>query len=166
MTRDAVPAVTPEEAVARAFRAFFARDAERLIAFADHGSLIDYASRVTASATAESGVASPEELIAAALSKFPPVVGTMSIDTFGHVSERPEIAHVVYRLTIQTPSGPAAFFPEPQLATVKLEAGNWRLVLDPWADAGIPGFRTVIWWDEGSEASSALPPQDSVREHE
>jgi hypothetical protein len=162
---------TPERAVADAFAAFRRRDGARLSAVATRDSIRALATRTApkpdtddfAPSTGPKGELTDSQaasVLGTAKARIPEF-GTDRVRCLivGHVLEPPDLAQVVFRVAYEIPGrGIAPMPPEPQIATTQFVAGEWKLVLDEWADVGMPGFRNVIWWvDETptTEAASA-----------
>lgn len=84
------------------------------------------------------------------------ITAVMRCRPLGHVLESPTLAHVVFRITYMLPDGNVADMPpEPQVATLEREGETWRLSLDEWSHAGIPGLRNAMWHNEDSASIGA-----------
>jgi len=154
---------TPERAVADAFAAFRYRDGARLAATATRASIRALDRRVAPApdtgdsrprpgSTGELTDSEAAAMLGHALARVPEF-GTDRVRCLivGHVLDSPDVAQVVIRVAYEVPGqGIAPMPPEPQIATTQLIDGEWKLVLDEWADVGMPGFRNVIWWVDES----------------
>jgi hypothetical protein len=162
---------TPERAVADAFGALRRRDGARLAAVATRASIRALAARVVPKldpgdfrlSTGSKGELTDRQaasVLGSAIARIPEF-GTDQVRCLivGHVVESPDIAQVVFRVAYELPGqGIAPMPPEPQIATTQLVDGEWKLVLDEWADVGMPGFRNVIWWVDETPTTEAAPP--------
>jgi hypothetical protein len=58
----------------------------------------------------------------------------------------PGLAHVVCRLDFEFPGQDSVEVSPLEIATTQLIGGEWKLILDEWADVGLPGFRNIVFW--------------------
>jgi hypothetical protein len=163
------PVGSPERAVVDAFAAFQHRDglglariatADSLLAFAvcaRHAARRASARRAEDGSTGEPGSDSAETLIQRAAMSIPrSFLDSVRCAVLGHVSEDATVAHVLFRLLYRRDENTLTSFPpEPQVATMSLENGEWRLVLDEWSLAGFPGFRCDVWENDPVQTTAS-----------
>lgn len=159
---------SPERTMADAFEAFRARDGGRLARLATRQSLLAFAESAVSvvrhttdvpSSTTEprhltdKSAATILEQATAGIPKF--ATDSAECTIIGHVLETPDTAQVLFRLNFRMDDGRLISLPpEPQVATMRMEDGEWRLVLDEWAHAGMPGFRNTIWQNDPAQAGA------------
>ncbi len=153
--------MSPLDSFRTAIAAFEAGDGELLASLATEASLLAYASarhadaavakrdESRAAATASSSLlstdASPQQtasagaLLSLVFQALPPELRRARL-LDGLVYESVSVAHVLFRLDWKTKGEPAREFP-PEVASLVLEAGHWRLVLDADSIVGFPGYQ-------------------------
>lgn len=151
---------TPERAAADVVAAFNARDAEALARVATPDSLRAYAARQVGGSGRPGEVRRDDSvkdeqtisILESALHAIPrEATGTIICAALGHVLEGPAVAHVVFRLLHTDEHGATTpISPAPEIATAERIGGEWRIILDEWAIAGVPGFRDAIWFVDRS----------------
>lgn len=158
---------SPEGIVTEVFDAFFDRKPARVVELSDPDSLESYAQRAARSSTPDLSQFpvghSPEalrllpadQLLGLAVKNAPPPLKGARVAAIGHVRESDNLAYVLFRILYTIEGRTIAFPDEPQVATLRLVKNAWRLVLDPWSLAGMPGFRDFGWWVDDVNASSA-----------
>lgn len=67
-----------------------------------------------------------------------------ALGCFSIVAESSEHAYVLFHFGIED----APRFEEPRIATVERTEREWRLVLDPYGEWGVPGFRNMAFFSQ------------------